>query len=84
MDIVQQDDQDSVRLLGVNACVDFAKVLPNEDVLTHVIPVIRGAAEDKSWRVRYQLADHITDLQAAVKPQITSQHLVDVYQVSYF
>ncbi|TPP67243.1 Serine/threonine-protein phosphatase 2A 65 kDa regulatory subunit A alpha isoform [Fasciola gigantica] len=79
--LTQQDDQDSVRLLGVNACVDFAEVLPTEDVLTHVIPVVRGAAEDKSWRVRYQLADHITDLQAAVKPQITSQHLVDVYQV---
>ncbi|CAH8651863.1 unnamed protein product [Schistosoma bovis] len=77
----QQDDQDSVRLLGVNASVDFAEVLPTEDVLTHIIPLIRGAAEDKSWRVRYQLADHITDLQAAVKPQLAGQHLVDVYQI---
>ncbi|KAF7255632.1 hypothetical protein EG68_06745 [Paragonimus skrjabini miyazakii] len=78
--LAQQDDQDSVRLLGVNASVEFAEVLPAEDILAHVIPVVRGAVEDKSWRVRYQLADHITDLQAAVKPQITAQHLVDVYQ----
>ncbi|CAH8608246.1 unnamed protein product [Heterobilharzia americana] len=77
----QQDDQDSVRLLGVNAAVDFAEVLPTEEVLTHIIPLIRAAAEDKSWRVRYQLADHITDLQTAVKPQLAGQHLVDVYQI---
>lgn len=79
--LAQQDDQDSVRLLGVNASVDFAAVLPTEDVITHVIPVIRGAAEDKSWRVRYQLADHITDLQGAMKPQVAGQHLIDVYQI---
>ncbi|TGZ72642.1 hypothetical protein CRM22_001970 [Opisthorchis felineus] len=78
--LAQQDDQDSVRLLGVNASVEFAEVLSAEDILNHIIPVVRGAAEDKSWRVRYQLADHITDLQAAVKPQITVQHLVDVYE----
>ncbi|CAL8084983.1 unnamed protein product [Calicophoron daubneyi] len=79
--LAQQDDQDSVRLLGVNASVEFAEVLPAEDILAHIIPVVRAAAEDKSWRVRYQLADHITELQATVKPQITTQHLVDVYQL---
>ncbi|CAH8492575.1 unnamed protein product [Dicrocoelium dendriticum] len=79
--LAQHDDQDSVRLLCVNASVEFAEVLPPEDILSRVIPVVRGAAEDKSWRVRYQLADHITDLQDAVKPQITAQHLVDVYQL---
>nr|CAH8871586.1 unnamed protein product [Trichobilharzia regenti] len=79
--LCQQDDQDSVRLLGVNAAVDFAEVLPTEDVVAHIIPLIRSAAEDKSWRVRYQLADHITDLQTAVKPQLAGQHLVDVYQM---
>ncbi|KAF5398921.1 hypothetical protein PHET_08011 [Paragonimus heterotremus] len=54
--------------------------MPAEDTLAHVISVVRGAVEDKFWRVRYQLADHITDLQAAIKLQITTQHLVNVYQ----
>lgn len=79
--IIQKDDQDSVRLLAINACVAFAEALPAEDVQKHLMPLIREAAQDKSWRVRYQLADRLTDLQAAVGPQITSDYLVDVYQL---
>ena len=45
------------------------------------MPLVREAAQDKSWRVRYQLADRLTDLQAAVGPEVTNEFLVDVYQV---
>lgn len=70
-------------MLGINAAVDFVKVLPSADV-SYIVPIIEAAAEDKSWRVRYQLADHITDFQAAINPQVTERHLVNVYQVSLF
>jgi len=30
------DDQDSVRLLTVGACVEIAKILSNEDIQEHV------------------------------------------------
>lgn len=54
--------QDSVRLLAVEACVAIASLLNAEDVETLVMPTLRQAAEDKSWRVRYMVADKFTDV----------------------
>lgn len=70
-----------MRLLAINACVSFAEALPTEDAQKSLLPLVRDAAQDKSWRVRYQLADRLTDLQAAVGPAVTNEFLVDVYQV---
>ncbi|KAM3171941.1 hypothetical protein ACTXT7_015574, partial [Hymenolepis weldensis] len=80
MYLLQKDDQDSVRLLAINACVAFAEALPSEDAQKSLMPLIHEAAQDKSWRVRYQLADRLTDLQSAVGPVVTNEFLVDVYQ----
>ncbi|NXA16604.1 2AAA phosphatase, partial [Sapayoa aenigma] len=49
--------QDSVRLLAVEACVSIAQLLPQEELEGLVMPTLRQAAEDKSWRVRYMVAD---------------------------
>ncbi len=54
--------QDSVRLLAVEACAMIASLLPQEDVETLVMPTLRKAAEDKSWRVRYMVADKFTEV----------------------
>ncbi len=59
--------QDSVRLLAVEACVSIATLLPQEDLETLVMPTLRQAAEDKSWRVRYMVADKFSEV---------SRHLV--------
>ena len=56
------DVQDSVRLLAVEACVSIASLLPSEDTETLVMPTLRQAAEDKSWRVRYMVADKFTEV----------------------
>ena len=47
-----QDEQDSVRLLAVEACVSISGLLQTEDVEQLVMPTLRQCAEDKSWRVR--------------------------------
>lgn len=54
--------QDSVRLLAVEACVNIAQLLPQEDLEALVMPTLRQAAEDKSWRVRYMVADKFTEV----------------------
>lgn len=56
--------QDSVRLLAVEACVSIATLLPQEDLETLVMPTLRQAAEDKSWRVRYMVADKFSEVQS--------------------
>ena len=48
------------------------------------MPTLRQCAEDKSWRVRYMVADKFTDLQKAVGPEITKTDLVPAFQVSFF
>ena len=53
-----------------------------QDVEQLVMPTLRQCAEDKSWRVRYMVADKFTDLQKAVGPEITKTDLVPAFQVS--
>ncbi len=54
--------QDSVRLLAVEAGVSIATLLPQEDLEALVMPTLRQAAEDKSWRVRYMVADKFSEV----------------------
>ncbi|XP_029668414.1 LOW QUALITY PROTEIN: serine/threonine-protein phosphatase 2A 65 kDa regulatory subunit A alpha isoform-like [Formica exsecta] len=48
--ILAQDEQDSVRLLVVEACVSIAALLQQEDVEQFVMPTLRQCASDQSWR----------------------------------
>ena len=61
-----QDDQDLVRLLAVEASVSIAGVLGPEDVEQLVMPTLRQSCEDKSWRVRYMVADKFTEIQVYI------------------
>lgn len=77
-----QDEQDSVRLLAVEACVSIATLLQlQDDVEQLVMPTLRQCAGDTSWRVRYMVADKFTDLQKAVGPEITKTDLVPAFQL---
>lgn len=53
------DDQDSVRLLTVNILIAIAEVVPKEQQSSHgvLLSSLRSLFEDKSWRVRYMVAD---------------------------
>ena len=54
--------QDSVRLLAVEACAAIASVLNKDDTEQLVVPTLTSAAKDKSWRVRYMVADKFCDV----------------------
>ena len=53
------DDQDSVRLLTVEILIAIAEVIPKEQQPSHgvLLTALRSLFEDKSWRVRYMVAD---------------------------
>ncbi|XP_078093139.1 uncharacterized protein LOC144508703 [Mustelus asterias] len=74
------DPDDSVRLLAVEGCVSIAELLKREEVEKLVMPTLRQAVEDKSWRVRYMVADKFTELQKAIGPEITKKDLVPAFQ----
>lgn len=53
------DDQDSVRLLTVEILGAIAESVPKEQQASHgvLLSSLRSLIEDKSWRVRYMVAD---------------------------
>ena len=51
-----KDDQDSVRLLAVENALVISKRLGDEN-LDSVVGIVQSCADDKSWRVRYMVAD---------------------------
>jgi serine/threonine-protein phosphatase 2A regulatory subunit A len=53
------DDQDSVRLLTVEILISIAEVVPKDQQPSHgvILAILRSLFGDKSWRVRYMVAD---------------------------
>ena len=68
------DDQDSVRLLTVEILIAIAEVVPKEQQSSHgvLLTALRSLIEDKSWRVRYMVADRFEKV---------SHHLAALYQL---
>jgi hypothetical protein len=59
---LSSDEQDSVRLLAVQNCVSIAKVLSIGENQAVVLPIVRAVSQDTSWRVRYVVAEHLSEL----------------------
>jgi serine/threonine-protein phosphatase 2A regulatory subunit A len=55
---LSSDDQDSVRLLTVEALITMAEALNDEECQTYLGATMKAMVSDKSWRVRYMVADH--------------------------
>uniref|UniRef100_A0A0K0D3C6 HEAT repeat protein n=1 Tax=Angiostrongylus cantonensis TaxID=6313 RepID=A0A0K0D3C6_ANGCA len=56
------DEQDSVRLLAVEGCIAMAGLLPEDSRREYVRPVLVGLMDDKSWRVRFMVAEKLTEV----------------------
>jgi len=61
-DKLAQDEQDSVRILAISNCIVLGRLNNSEDWQAQILPVVRICALDKSWRVRYMMADHVQQL----------------------
>lgn len=61
------DDQDSVRLLTVEILIAIAEVVPQERHSSHstLLNSLRNLFSDKSWRVRYMIADRFEKVRPA-------------------
>jgi serine/threonine-protein phosphatase 2A regulatory subunit A len=61
------DDQDSVRLLTVDILIAIAEAVPKEQQSSHgvLLTALRSLFEDKSWRVRYMVADRFEKVRLA-------------------
>ncbi|AEO68800.1 9c8ac1e9-bf41-46ea-b9a4-6ee1876f49f9 [Thermothielavioides terrestris] len=76
-----QDDQDSVRLLTVEVLISIAEVVPKEQQASHgvLLSSLRSLIEDKSWRVRYMIADRFEKIAKAVDEEVVARDLVPAF-----
>lgn len=75
---LSKDEQDSVRLLVVDACIAVSKLLDDRENRDSMLPVIFNLCADKSWRVRYMVADKFED----VSPHSTCSHRVVIVVIT--
>jgi serine/threonine-protein phosphatase 2A regulatory subunit A len=76
-----QDDQDSVRLLTVEVLISIAEVVPKDQQASHVVilTILRSLFGDKSWRVRYMVADKFEKIAKAVESDVVRRDLVPAF-----
>ena len=55
---LSSDDQDSVRLLTVDSLIAIANAMDTSECKTYLGPTMKSMVQDKSWRVRYMVADN--------------------------
>ena len=72
------DDSANVRILTIESLVDLAKNLNDEENKTHMIPIIINLTSDKSWRVKFNLAKHFSNIAKAVGREVTDS-LVPIF-----
>lgn len=75
------DDQDSVRLLTVDVLIAIAEAVPKEQQSSHgvLLTALRSLFEDKSWRVRYMVADRFEKIAKAVDEEVVNRDLVPAF-----
>jgi len=59
---LSRDEQDSVRILAINNCIALGKLKKTPEWQAKILPIMKTCAEDKSWRVRYMMADNVKQL----------------------
>ncbi|MBW0494723.1 hypothetical protein O181_034438 [Austropuccinia psidii MF-1] len=74
------DDQDSVRLLTVDALIAIATSLPDKLVCKQQLgATMKSMVADKSWRVRYMIADHFVKLAEGAGEDVVREELVGAF-----
>lgn len=76
-----QDDQDSVRLLTVEVLISIAEVIPKEQHPNHgvLLTTLKNLFSDKSWRVRYMVANRFEKLAKAVGEEVVRRDLAPAF-----
>lgn len=76
---LSSDDQDSVRLLTIPDLIAIASNLSAAETKEHMLESIKNAVTDKSWRVRYMVANEFVALAESSGEEIVKDELVSAY-----
>jgi serine/threonine-protein phosphatase 2A regulatory subunit A len=65
------DEQDNVRPLAVEASLFFGRLLSQEDALAYIVHPLHAASKDRSWRVRYVVAEKYSELETVLGNELS-------------
>ncbi|CDS43730.1 Serine:threonine protein phosphatase 2A 65 kDa [Echinococcus multilocularis] len=74
-----KDDQESVRLIALEAAVPLARALGSTLAEQHIVQSLQKILDFKSWRSRCLLAKKLTLLQSCLGPRVTKNCLIDLF-----
>mmetsp|Transcript_39247 Transcript_39247/g.155694 ORF Transcript_39247/g.155694 Transcript_39247/m.155694 type:complete len:576 (-) Transcript_39247:688-2415(-) len=77
--MLSEDEQESVRLLLVENASTVASCLSESVQVEVMMPIIRAFSKDKSWRVRYIVADKSCDLCDVFGSKATREELLPAF-----
>lgn len=69
------DEQDNVRPLAVESILSFGHMLSQEDKLALLVQPLHQASKDRSWRVRYVVAEKHSELEQVLGKEIARTEL---------
>jgi serine/threonine-protein phosphatase 2A regulatory subunit A len=73
----EEDTQDTIRVACVHTTLVLAKMFTAEENRLHTVKVVRGATEDRSWRVRLTVAKSFPDMCKSFGTDITQTDLLE-------
>lgn len=74
------DDQDSVRVAVVESFPAILKSIQNNEKLLHILLTeLCKLFKDKSWRIRFKIAESISQFQDIVSDDFSEQYLIPTY-----
>ncbi len=74
--LAHEDEQESVRIIALEATVPIARALGAQLAEEHLLPSLQKVSSFKSWRARCLLAKKITQLQVVLGPKVTRNCLL--------
>lgn len=74
------DDQDSVRLLTVEALIAVARCMSEGDnKQDQIMQIFNALVSDRSWRVRYMVADHLVDMAQSCNETLVQSEMTPAF-----
>lgn len=69
---LSKDEQDSVRILAINNCIALGRLTTSAAWEERILSIAKLCAEDRSWRVRYTMADSVKPLLEVFKDKAST------------
>ena len=77
--IIKVDVQDSMRMIAFEIALCMAKYYSILKISSHILAFLKATADDKSWRIRFTMADKIVEFSKLFEKEIVLDFFANCY-----